>query len=143
MGKKIEDKGSCSDCGVGIRENTSFCYNCGSRLVAESRADVVATKVRALEVSENAETDSSEPGNVTRDPLEELADRLRSDDDASKTEKLAQAAEKRKIARVKKRRSNEFAWEPMVDERPIIFLMISIMIAVATALAIFVLVILK
>jgi hypothetical protein len=114
------EKENCEKCGVDVRENTQFCYNCGTP--RENFAEVVA--------------DSSEPVNgneadvETKAALEGLAAKFKVADDTTDNEKLAQAADERRKARVVKRQPKQFVWEPADDISGLGILLFAIFVAV-------------
>ena len=99
MPKTKVKKDICEECGVDVRENTAFCYNCGSR-VAE------------LPVEQAPDTNGAGPkvDLETQAALKDLAEKFKIDEEADN--KLARAAAERKKARISQRRSNEYTWEP-------------------------------
>lgn len=92
------EKAVCETCGVDARENTLFCYNCGSKL--EIAAPFEANGTAAVD-------------DKTKAALDDLADKLSHSD--SEEDKLAKAAIKRKKARVTHRKRLEYRWEPRDD----------------------------
>ena len=88
----------CETCDALIRENTLFCYNCGSKLDHVTPFEANG----AVAVDENSKS-----------ALDDLTDKL-SHGTASDND-LANAATERKKARVLHRRRNEFTWEPRED----------------------------
>lgn len=92
------EKTVCETCGADVRENTLFCYNCGSKL------EVAAP----LETNGAAAVDDN-----TKAALDDLADKLSHGSESD--DELANAATERKKARVMHRKRNEFRWEPRED----------------------------
>lgn len=92
------EKAVCPTCGVDVRENTLFCYNCGSKL--ETAAPFEA----------NGTTTADDK---TKAALDDLANKLSHTE--SEEDKLAQAAIERKKARVTHRKRLEYKWEPRDD----------------------------
>jgi ethanolamine utilization protein EutM len=80
---KVKKKAICAKCGVAVRENTSFCYNCGSPVVKVQGKP--ATAVNGATVETSAETKAA---------LDDLAKKFAIDEEAD--EKLAKAAAERK-----------------------------------------------
>lgn len=117
------DKAVCAECGVDIRENTMFCYNCGS-----SVADIAGKRAvtNGPQVDDNDETQAA---------LKELAEKLKIDDEADK--KLARAAAERKKARQSQRRSNEFTWEPADGSSTSLIILLAVLITVISAGVVF------
>ena len=127
MSQSVVEKTVCEECGVDVRENTLYCYNCGSRI------DEPPPSMQLNEVSEEDPNVESEPierpdeldetasvGGINtkgREALEELARRIRIDDPSDDAGKIARAAADRKRSRSAKRKGVEYVWEP-VDEPP-------------------------
>jgi predicted amidophosphoribosyltransferase len=118
------EKEVCRECGVDVRENTTFCYNCGSR-VAELPAATVP------------ESNGSEPevDAETRAALDDLAEKFKIDEEADN--RLAKAAAERKKARLSQRRSNEYTWAPVEDRSSGLILLVALLITVITAVIVF------
>lgn len=89
----------CKACDASVRENTVYCYNCGSKLDLEIELATNGTVAVADDNSKAA--------------LDELADKLSHGSESDSD--LAKAATKRKKARVMHRKRNEFSWEPRED----------------------------
>lgn len=126
MPQTVEEKATCETCGVDVRENTLFCYNCGSKL------DVVAAPA-----SNGSAALISDGGKAA---LDDLAERLRQSD--GEEEKLAKAASERKKARIIQRKQREFVWEPR-DDTTALPLLFAIVVTVVTLLVVFLLVVWK
>jgi uncharacterized Zn finger protein (UPF0148 family) len=122
MAETTVEKATCGNCGVEVREGTTFCYNCGKPL---SQTEETATE--AVHTS-NGSVVSPE----ARSALDELAERLKIAEPAE-DDKLAKAAAERKRARVRARRS-EVVWEPADDGR--LFVVFTLLIAVMTAVVV-------
>lgn len=90
------EKTICEACGADVRDNTVFCYNCGSKLELENPLE----KNGAAVADENSKA-----------ALDDLANKLTRESG----DELAKAATKRKKARVMHRKRNEFTWEPRED----------------------------
>ncbi|HTH51537.1 MAG TPA: zinc ribbon domain-containing protein [Pyrinomonadaceae bacterium] len=121
MPEAVVDKEACSKCGAEVRENTAFCYACGNRVATEEP------------VNGKTEVDAN-----TRAALDDLAEKLSSDEQPEAGDKLAKAAAERKKARVSQRKPKEFVWEPY-DETPQGLLLAT---AAAFIIAVFVVVVL-
>lgn len=102
MTEAVLEKEKCDGCGVDIREDTLFCYNCGVRVAGEEPDT-------ALEDALDAANNGHSPG---------------------ESDKLAAAATERKRARVAHRKMAEYVWEPTVGENAGLALIIAILIAV-------------
>lgn len=112
MAETVVEKEVCGKCGVDVRENTQFCYNCGGKV----------TLVR--------EADAASNDDVATTTVAAKAEKVASDD-----KKLSRAADKRRKARVSQRKSNEYAWEPGRDFR--LTFLVAVLITVAVAATVF------
>ncbi len=112
MAGVVLEKEVCGKCGVEVRENTFFCYNCGGKVSAAPKDDPSSNGDRS-----------------------EVAVKAKPDAKASDEEKLSRAAEERRKARVSQRKSNEYVWEPGGDFR--LTFLVAVLIAVAVAAAVF------
>jgi uncharacterized Zn finger protein (UPF0148 family) len=117
------EKPVCEKCGVDVRENTLFCYNCGSRVGGDALED-------AAESVSEPETDVDAK---SRAALDELAERLKADELADEG-KLARAASERRQARVSHRRSREYAWEPRDNDSNRFVVLFAVAVAVLAAI---------
>jgi len=118
MIEMAKDKPSCRECGMDVRADTVFCYNCGSRL-----ADLDAETVSDLpvEAGDNAEGAA----------LADLTDRLRIEEPAPG--KIAQATAERKRARFRGRTPAEYTWEPVDDASSRIPFLLAVLITAISA----------
>lgn len=121
MPKKKVKKAICKKCGVDVRDNTAFCYNCGNPVT-----EITPDSQSALSGSE-AEVDPE-----TKSALDDLAERL-SLDGSAENDKLAKAAAERKKARVSQRKSKEFVWEPTDDSSSRSVVLLSVLITAIAA----------
>ena len=126
MSEATLEKVVCEKCGVDIRENTQFCYNCGSSVNADPDADL-----SSLADSIGSQTDAE-----TQAALADLAEKFKIDDDAD--DKMAKAAAERKRARVSPRKSKEFVWEPKDEASGRLVFLIALLITVIAAAIVFV-----
>ena len=119
------EKAVCEKCGADVRENTVFCYNCGSPL-AEGQT------------SPDPESNGSVPSAdaETKAALDDLAEKM-SITESADGDKLAKAAAERKKARVIQRRSREFVWEPIGDTSGRLIVLVAILIAMIVAVIVF------
>lgn len=120
MPKTETEQAVCAECGSDAREGTTFCYNCGSSLIP-TVADVAEPELAVVENIPPAVDDK------TKAALEDLAEKLRFDEDDDK--KLAKAAAERKKARVNQRKSVQYTWEPSSDSSGILIALVAIVIA--------------
>jgi uncharacterized Zn finger protein (UPF0148 family) len=108
------EKAVCESCGVDVRENTLFCYNCGSK----------------LETVTLFETNGSVAVNDrSKAALDELADKLSHGSESA--DELAAAASERKRTRVTQQKRLEYRWEPR-DDSPLLPLVFGAIVFVAT-----------
>ncbi|MEO7659660.1 MAG: zinc ribbon domain-containing protein [Pyrinomonadaceae bacterium] len=119
-------KAICEKCGVDVRENTAFCYNCGLSVVAK---DLEPSSIK------NGSGDLAEAENKAI--LDDLASRLKLDDQAE-NRKLALAAAKRKKARVSPRKAKEFVWVPVEEGTERFPVLIAVLISVITLAIVFI-----
>lgn len=110
----------CAECGVDVRENTMFCYNCGSPVGEIPTQPLIASNVVEPEVDDE-----------TQAALNELAEKLKIDEDADN--KLAKAAAERKKARINQRRSTEYTWEPTEESSTGLIILLAILITLIAA----------
>ncbi|MGE3467173.1 MAG: zinc ribbon domain-containing protein [Pyrinomonadaceae bacterium] len=126
MTEAILEKAVCENCGVDVRENTLFCYNCGTSVAA------VETEIEAPPDPEGAVTDEADP---SEEELKELSERFKVDE--AEDDRLAKAAAERKKARVSGRKPIQYVWKPEDDTGNRLFLLVSVLIAFISALAVF------
>ncbi len=128
---KIEEE-ACEECGAVVRENTLFCYNCGSSLegspVDDDLPPIEAPVEVPVEVSDNGKA-----------ALEQLAQKLDAEE-RDNAELLAQAAAERKKARVKPRKRREIVWEAVGSDRERLFVYITLLIVTISAAIVFLMV---
>jgi uncharacterized Zn finger protein (UPF0148 family) len=125
MAKTETAKEVCEKCGADVREGTTFCYNCGSPLVELEPAIEEIVQPEETKVDDN-----------TKAALDDLAERLRLDEDEDK--KLAKAAAERKRARISQRRSSQYTWESSDDSSGIFLLIGALVIAFLAGAAVFI-----
>lgn len=128
MSGGVLEKTVCEKCGVDVRENTYFCYNCGTKIGDSKQpagtvnaddpeyVDVASEPVEKPDVL-NSVPASGKINTKGREALEDLAERIKLDDKPDDGEAIARAAAKRKQSRNAKRKGIEYVWEP-VDEPP-------------------------
>lgn len=125
MPDAVIEKQTCAKCDVEIRENTTFCYNCGSPIVAE----IVGWLSNSKEPVGNGVSATVE--DETKAALDDLAKRFRVDEEDD--DKLATAAAERRKARIRSRKSIQYVWEPVDDDSGRFFLLLAIGVAVIAA----------
>ena len=118
MVEAVAEKQVCEECGVDVRENTAFCYNCGAG-VGEGLASNGAV---------------AEKSDETKAALDDLAERFKIDEEED--DRLAKAAAERRKARVSNRKSIKYEWQPTDDSPNLLFIALTIVIAVVAALAV-------
>lgn len=126
MPEAIIEKEICDKCGVDVREGTLFCYNCGERVSQLGSADMPTDPANG-----NPADNAVDP--ETRAALDDLAEKFRIDPDED--DRLAKAAEARRKARVRQRKTAQYTWEP-IDESPNILLAVITTVIVFSAAAI-------
>lgn len=125
MPDAVIEKQTCAKCDVEIRENTSFCYNCGSPIVAEIVGSIsIPTEPTGNGVSPAVEVE-------TKAALNDLAERFRVDEEDD--DKLATAAAERRKARIRSRKSIQYVWEPIDEDSGRFFLHLAIAVAAIVA----------
>ncbi len=117
---------TCNNCGAEVRENTMFCYNCGSGV---GEAPVVEPEVETNGVATEADSE-------TQAALADLAGRFKIEE-VEDDGKLAKAASERRKARIKHRKPAEFVWEPAEDSANRVVVLLAILVAVIAAAAVF------
>ena len=141
MPKTAIEKEVCENCGVETRENTQFCYNCGTPIALPDAVEpeAEAEAAAASEPVSESEIPTSSNGSVaptgSNKALEELAERLDAER-AHDEEKLAKAAEKRRKARVVRRQPKQYTWEPVTDLSAARVVVFSVLIAIVTLIVV-------
>lgn len=97
MPKTATKEHKCAKCGVDVRDDTQFCYNCGEPTAA---------------AEPNGKGDELDP--KAKAALDDLAEKLKGDDPA-KNDQLAKAADERRRSRVEKRKPRSYRWEAIPD----------------------------
>ena len=123
MSEAMAEKAVCSKCGVDVRDGTTFCYNCGS-------------KVAELLVVDDARSGKSN-GAEAGSGIDESAETIKIDNTPDGNS-LARAADERRKSRVGLRRTREYAWEPSDDSRPVA--LAAVLIAVIALAVVFLMV---
>lgn len=105
----------CKACGVDIRPNSSFCYNCGSSISAEKNGNTevsdvwlrenIAEEKPQVEKVEKKEAESVKPNVVLKESESEKAAALSEDG------KLKSAAAMRRKAKSYQQKQVEIVWE--------------------------------
>jgi uncharacterized Zn finger protein (UPF0148 family) len=116
--------GNCSNCGVSVRENTFFCYNCGHRVA---------------DLPENGATDINEA--EARTALAEVKEKI--EDDEKEVRDLETAAKERKRSRATKRKRTDVVWVPEPGMSNAFTILISLLIATLVFSMIFLMVLWK
>lgn len=127
MAKTVKAKAVCEKCEADVREGTAFCYNCGSPL---AQLEEVSEPDAMPEVEESAVDDK------TKAALDDLAEKLRFDEEEDK--KLARAAAERKRARVSQRKTLQYTWEPSEDSSGALLLILALVIGVIAGIVVFI-----
>ena len=95
----VAEKPVCGKCGFDVREGTTYCYNCGARVMAEADPSFDAQKTLVIE--------SNGDGSAAGEPIIERT--------SDPKERVKNAAKERKKARVTARQPVEYRWEPAED----------------------------
>lgn len=136
MAETTLEKATCESCGVDVRENTLFCYNCGTRVASEQTGeDFTAFETNGVNSGETSAAAGS-------DQDEELARRFKIDD-VPAADKLANAAAQRKKARFSQRKPREVVWESPDESSNRLFVLITLLITVMAGGIVFLAVYLK
>ena len=123
MAEEPLDKAVCISCGADVREGTTFCYACGKPVTK-------ATKVEDKVIEPAVE------------PLKTIEEKS-ADTETDKSEKLANAAAKRKKSRIGQRKPKKVVWEEPGAASNRIFLLVSVLIAVIAGGLVFLMVFVK
>jgi uncharacterized Zn finger protein (UPF0148 family) len=115
---------TCANCGADVRENTAFCYKCGTRVSVPTEEVEPPEPVDEAGVDERART-----------ALDDLAERLRKDEAEDK--QLAKAASERRKARIAQRKPKEPTWEPDDGAPALMLLLVTAGILVVAALVVY------
>ena len=115
MSNTTVEKEVCEQCGVDVRDNTQFCYNCGA--------------VRTVEMPSNGSAADPE----TQAALDDLSAKFKIDE-PSDDQKLAQAADQRRKARVVRRKQTQFVWEPADEMSATWILILALLVSAAVGL---------
>ena len=118
MSRTVFDKAVCDNCGVDVRENTLFCYNCGSPVIEPAPPAIE-------ESSQNA---GAEPGLHAKSG--DLAKQIRIEPPTEAETKRAKAAAERKKARTNSRSRRQIVWEPAEDTPDRLLLLVSLLISI-------------
>ncbi len=124
MAETTVENATCENCGVDVRENTQFCYNCGKSF-AETAA--VLNGGEPVAISDDAKT-----------ALDDLAAKLKMEDAAASGDALALAAEERKRARVTAKKPTETIWEETESGPGVFFFAVSLVIFLIVAAVVFI-----
>lgn len=126
------EKTVCEKCAADVRENTKFCYNCGSLVDTTFEPNDHAASLPNVPDTNKVESQSA---------LADLAKKLNAEEEIDN--KLAKAAAERRRSRVNQRKPKEFVWEPETDDSSRMVLLIAILIAVIAAVAVVIVVYIK
>jgi hypothetical protein len=135
MAEILVEKEICDECGADVRENSQFCYNCGT---PRENDTTVAAGTDEIGVETDAVTENgNSAASASKAALDDLAAKL-SSNESTDDEKLAQAAEHRRRARVVRRQPKQFVWEPVDDMHGIRILLLAILVAAGAAAIVFI-----
>ncbi len=154
MPRSVIEKAICEKCGVDVRDNTLFCYNCGTRQADPEMSGGFESEIRSFNDNadsepvgkpdtrlEEATSDGINP--KAKAALDNLAERIRIEPPAIDDEAIALAAARRKKARGAKLKAREYVWEPVEGPPGRLMLIIVAVITILAALAIVVTVVWK
>ncbi len=141
MSRSVVEKATCGECGFDVRENTLFCYNCGTRIAdPEVLSNGTKTDVLLQPVGKPEQgLDAYSEGKVdlkAKAALDELTDRIKIGSESTDEQAIALAAAKRKKARSTKRRGREYSWEPVNGPPGKHMLLIALVITLLAAIAV-------
>ncbi len=126
MAETILEKATCESCGARVRENTLYCYNCGTQVPNEQvDGDVDASETNGA----NSDLAAIDPIPV---PDEELSG-TPSDDPVPDSKKLADAAAERKKARISRRKPRQVVWDPADESADRWFVLVTLLITAIAA----------
>lgn len=111
MAEAVLEKEVCDGCGVDVREDTLFCYNCGARVAGEDAT-------------------ADEPEKTADETLEVALDAANNGHSSDDADKLAAAATERKRARIAHRKTAEYVWEPTAGEGAGLTFVIAVIVAI-------------
>lgn len=140
MAETIIEQATCENCGADVRENTLFCYKCGSRVAPGSEAETEATPEEPQHITGEANgSPESEISEETRSALDDLAEKLKGDE-ADNADLLAQASAERRKKRSSLRKKREMVWQAVDDGSNLVFILVTLFICVITAAIVFLMV---
>lgn len=114
MAEVTVEKKVCSGCGAEVREDTLFCYNCGSPIADEDRAA-------------NTTGRNGRPSGATVEATAALGDlEKKLEKDTAAEDKLARAARERRKARVGHRKPRKVVWQPVGNSSQGLILLLAI-----------------
>jgi hypothetical protein len=144
MSGSVVKKAICVDCGVDVRQNTYFCYNCGSSVVRQGpRKESIDSETRedagdtSLDHTSQALHDISDPVGVeikSKAALDRLTEQLSNGRVSGDGERRAEAATRRRRSRSVRNKGREFVWEP-IHEAPglLLYLVVGVILFLAAA----------
>lgn len=115
MVEAVVEKQVCDKCGVDVRENTAFCYNCGASVVP-SGGDIA---------------DSNGVDDKARAALDDLASKFKIDEEEDG--QLAKAAAERRKARVSNRKSVQYEWQAAGESPDLLLILLTVSIVALAA----------
>jgi hypothetical protein len=121
MVESVLEKSVCQKCGVDRRDGTTYCYNCGARVIDETETGLDPEKTLVIKPIGGDASD----GSIEKQP--------------DPKERVTRAAKERKKARVTSRKPVEYRWEPTDDVRlPLVgAVLLTIIVAVIAGLMVF------
>ena len=143
MPESVIEKALCDDCGADVRENSLFCYNCGSSVQppAEEELKDPDSTARLNEPAAPESVDAADE--VKSDAVEDLEKSIKIEPPAEDKKKLAKASADRRKARGRARGGREYTWEPVEEEGNRMLVLMSAVAALVAAVVVGVMVFLK
>ena len=124
MAETTLEKAVCLSCGADVRDDTTFCYNCGKPL--ERASTTIA------EASRNGTTEEVPIEKPDTDLSKEL-ERMRVEEETNSRDRLAMAAAKRKRARTSQRKPRQMVWVSAEESSNIVYILVTIVITATAA----------
>lgn len=113
----VVEKAVCDSCGVDVRKNTLFCYNCGSKVGS------IETSITETEDLNEGKTDSGVKAG-------DQSQHLKIEPPAEADKKRAMAAAERRKARISPGKRRQVVWEPAENAPDRTLLLVSFLIAI-------------
>jgi len=136
MAETALEKETCRSCGVDVREDTAFCYNCGKPVAPQTKE----VPLMASEPNGTAEDSAVEkPGSDLQKDLE----RMFGTEKISSQDRLAVAAAERKKARIFQQKPRQLVWISADETSNRVYMLITLLITVIAGAIVYITVYLK